>query len=91
VAAGRVPVLDVHRTDTTQGGVLVGFKGIQAVAGLYDDEAHEGAKNIACWADALGIKDPWWLLEACGLVPYEAARPPRTGGGRKSPRTGGGR
>jgi len=80
-------VFDVRDADTTRGEALMGFKGIQSVAGLYDDEAHEGAKNIACWADALDIKDPWYLLEACGLVPYEPFKPgkSRKSRGEKAP------
>ena len=65
----------------------MGFKRIESVAGLYDEQAHEGAKNIACWADALSIKDPWYLLEACVLVPYEPFKPgkSRKSRGEKAP------
>ena len=53
----------------------MGFKGIQAVAGLTDEQAHEGALWLADQARDVG--DGWELLEACGLVPYESAKPPK--------------
>ena len=56
----------------------MGFNRLQSVTGLTDEMAHEGAKDIAAWADALSIDYPhWWFLEACGLVPYESAQPPK--------------
>ena len=53
----------------------MGFKRIQAVAGLTDEQAHEGALWLA--GSARDAEDGWELLEACGLVPYESAKPAR--------------
>lgn len=58
----------------------MGFKGIQALAGLTDEQARDGALFLT--DHARDIEDARLLLEVCGLLPYEAARPPRTGGGR---------
>ena len=59
---------------------------------LVPDTTHVGATILAqdalealdeALADhAQDIEDARLLLEICGLLPYEAARPPRTGGGR---------
>jgi hypothetical protein len=58
----------------------MGLKGIQSVAGLTDEQAHDGALFLTDHAQ--DAEDARLLLEICGLLPYEAARPPRTGGGR---------
>ena len=58
----------------------MGFKRIESVAGLYDEQAHEGALFLADHAQ--DAEDARLLLEIRGLLPYEAARPPRTGGGQ---------
>jgi len=58
----------------------MGFKEIPAVTGLYDKQVWEAALWLA--EQATDVEDGWELLEECGLVPYESARPPRTGGGR---------
>ena len=58
----------------------MGFRGIQSVAGLYDEQAREAALWLA--DQARDAEDARLLLEMCGLIPYESARPPRTGGGR---------
>jgi hypothetical protein len=58
----------------------MGFNRVQSVAGLTDEQARDGALFLADHAQ--DIEDARLLLEICGLPPYEAARPPRTGGGR---------
>jgi len=58
----------------------MGFGRVQSVAGLTDEQAHAGALFLA--DHARDADDARLLLEICGLLPYEAARPPRTGGGR---------
>ena len=55
----------------------MGFERIQSVTGVTAWEARETALFFACWADALGVEDPWYLLEACGLVPYVSGKPPK--------------
>ena len=58
----------------------MGFKGIQTLTGLTDEQARDGALFLADHAQ--DAEDARLLLEIRGLLPYEAARPPRTGGGQ---------
>jgi hypothetical protein len=58
----------------------MGFKGIQTLTGLTDEQAHDGALFLADHAQ--DAEDARLLLEICGLLPYVSAKPPRTGGGR---------
>ena len=53
----------------------MGFNRIQAVSGLTDEQAYEGAAWLA--ENATDVADGWELLEECGLVPYESAKPPK--------------
>ena len=61
----------------------MGFNRLQAVAGLTDEQAREGALWLA--GSSLSAGDGWMLLEACGLVPYESANPPKVRGEHSAP------
>ena len=76
-------MFDVRDADTTGGEALMGFKGIQSVAGLYDEQSHEAALWLA--ENAASVTDGWELLEICGLLPYESAKPSGKSRGEKAP------
>ena len=51
--------------------------------GLYDEDAREAALFLAGQSE--DVADGWDLLEKCGLVPYESAKPSGKTRGEKSP------
>ena len=60
----------------------MGFERLQSVTGLTDEQAHETALWFA--ENATDVTDGWNLLEVCGLVPYESAKPPKIRGEHSS-------
>ena len=54
----------------------MGFARIQSVAGLTDEDARAGALFLT--DRARDVEDARLLLEACGLLPYESAKPSKS-------------